>query len=171
MLGSRSIYHAGWKATTDHISTGVMDEEELAVGSRRFEEDHWELFDLRSDFSESTDRPNDTRRGCRRLQELWSAEAGRNQVFPVDDTFINRIGAFIPSAWPPGPSRTYLPGGGPVSDESIPATGEAMPRAAARGLATRRGIATGDTRNIVRTRWRGKQAASYAGGVRAYAAP
>ena len=121
MLGSRSIYHAGWKATTDHISTGVMDEEELAVGSRRFEEDHWELFDLRSDFSESTDVSAQHPDVARRLQELWSAEAGRNQVFPVDDTFINRIGAFIPSAWPPGPSRTYLPGGGPVSDESIPA--------------------------------------------------
>ena len=32
MMGSRSIYHEGWKATTNHISTGVLDEEELAVG-------------------------------------------------------------------------------------------------------------------------------------------
>ena len=30
MLGSRSIVHQGWKATTDYISTGVLDEEELA---------------------------------------------------------------------------------------------------------------------------------------------
>ena len=30
MMGSRSIYHEGWKATTNHISTGVLDEEELA---------------------------------------------------------------------------------------------------------------------------------------------
>jgi hypothetical protein len=34
MLGSRSIFHEGWKATTNHISTGVLDEEELAIGSR-----------------------------------------------------------------------------------------------------------------------------------------
>ncbi len=121
MLGSRSIYHAGWKATTDHISTGVMDEEELAVGSRHFEEDRWELFDLRSDFSESTDVSADHPDVTRRLQDLWAAEAGRNQVLPVDDTFINRVGALIPPAWPPGASRTYLPGGGPVADESIPA--------------------------------------------------
>ena len=55
MMGSRSIYHEGWKATTDHISTGVLDEEELAVGSRNFTEDRWELFDLSVDFSEAID--------------------------------------------------------------------------------------------------------------------
>ena len=46
MLGSRSIFHEGWKATTNHISTGVLDEEELAIGSRDFDDDRWELFDL-----------------------------------------------------------------------------------------------------------------------------
>lgn len=120
MLGSRSIYHDGWKATTDHISTGVVDEEELAVGSRRFDEDHWALFDLRGDFSESTDVAGEHPDVARRLRDLWMAEAGRNQVLPVDDTFVNRIGAFIPPAWPPGTSRTFLPGGGPVHDESVP---------------------------------------------------
>ena len=55
MMGSRSIYHEGWKATTDHISTGVLDEEELAIGSRDFAEDRWELFDLSADFSEAID--------------------------------------------------------------------------------------------------------------------
>ena len=56
MLGSRSIFHDGWKATTNHISTGVLDEEELAIGSRDFDEDRWELFDLSEDFSEAVDR-------------------------------------------------------------------------------------------------------------------
>ncbi|MGH9091587.1 MAG: arylsulfatase [Acidimicrobiales bacterium] len=121
MLGSRSIYHGGWKATTDHISTGVLDEEELAVGSRRFDDDHWALFDLEGDFSESSDVAGEHPEVARRLRELWLAEAGRNQVLPVDDTFVNRIGAFIPPAWPAGRSATYVPGGGPVHDESVPA--------------------------------------------------
>ena len=65
MLGSRSIYHEGWKATTNHISTGVLDEEELAVGSRDFADDRWELFDLdggllRSDWT----GPTTSRTGC-----------------------------------------------------------------------------------------------------------
>ncbi|HEX3946502.1 MAG TPA: arylsulfatase [Acidimicrobiales bacterium] len=120
MLGSRSIVHQGWKATTDHISVGVIDEEEAATGSRNFDDDHWALFDLRTDFSESTDVAADHPDVGRLLRERWLAEATRNQVLPVDDTFVNRIGALIPPAWPAGPDRTFRPGGSPVSDESIP---------------------------------------------------
>jgi arylsulfatase len=120
MLGSRSIYHRGWKATTDHISTGVLDEEELATGSRDFADDHWGLFDLREDFSESTDLSSEHPEIVRQLRELWRAEAERNQVLPVEDSFAERIRALIPPAWPPGRDRTFLPGGGPVSDESVP---------------------------------------------------
>jgi arylsulfatase A-like enzyme len=120
MLGSRSIFHQGWKATTNHISTGVLDEEELATGSRSFEDDTWELFDLTTDFSESTDRSEDEPAMVRRLAELWLSEAGRNQVLPIDDTFINRMGAFIPPTWPAGQHRIFMPGGGPIADESVP---------------------------------------------------
>ena len=120
MLGSRSIVHHGWKATTDHISVGVIDEEEAAIGSRVFDDDHWAVFDLRTDFSESTDVAAEHPDVARRLQERWLTEAGRNQVLPVDDTFVNRIGALVPPAWPPGTDRTFRPGGGPVFDESVP---------------------------------------------------
>jgi len=120
MLGSRSMYHDGWKATTDHISVGVLDEEELATGSRVFADDHWALFDLRRDFSESTDVSAEHPEVVRRLRELWLVEAGRNQVLPVEDSFTERIRALIPAAWPSGPDRTFLPGAGPVSDESVP---------------------------------------------------
>ena len=82
MMGSRSIYHEGWKATTNHISTGVLDEEELAVGSRNFDEDRWELFDLSADFSEAIDRADDEPERVRQLSDLWAAEAGRNNVLP-----------------------------------------------------------------------------------------
>jgi arylsulfatase len=121
MLGSRSIVHRGWKATTDFISTGVVDEEERATGSRRFEDDHWSLFDLRNDFSESTDKAAEHPELVRTLQELWLAEAGRNQVLPIDGTLVNRLGALIPPAWPSGRRRTFRPGGGPIADEAIPA--------------------------------------------------
>ncbi|MGO9457906.1 MAG: sulfatase-like hydrolase/transferase, partial [Acidimicrobiales bacterium] len=120
MLGSRAIFHAGWKATTDHISVGVLDEEAMAVGSRRFEDDRWALFDLAGDFSESTDVADANPDLLRQLEDLWWAEAGRNGVLPIDDTLVNRLNALVPPAWPAGPARTYVPGGGPVADESIP---------------------------------------------------
>jgi arylsulfatase A-like enzyme len=120
MLGSRSIFDNGWKATTNHISTGVLDEEELAVGSRNFEEDRWELFNLTDDFSEAIDRAGEEPERLRELCDLWDAEAARNQVLPVSDGMLDRFTGFIPPAWPAGSSRTFLPDAGPVHDESIP---------------------------------------------------
>jgi arylsulfatase A-like enzyme len=120
MLGSRSIYHDGWKATTDHISTGVLDEEELAIGSRTFADDRWELFNLDEDFSEAVDRSGDEPDRLRQLTELWSSEADRNQVLPISDGMLDRFGGMIPPTWPAGSSRTFLPGAGPVHDESVP---------------------------------------------------
>jgi arylsulfatase A-like enzyme len=120
MLGSRSIFHDGWKATTDHISTGVLDEEELAIGSRSFDEDRWELYNLTEDFSEALDRAGDEPERVRQLTELWSTEAARNQVLPISDGMLDRFGGMIPPTWPAGSSRTFHPGGGPVHDESVP---------------------------------------------------
>ena len=120
MMGSRSIYHEGWKATTNHILTGVLDEEELAVGSRNFDEDRWELFDLSADFSEAVDRADDEPERLEQLRQLWDAEAGRNHVLPISDGLVDRFAGFIPPVWPAGSSRVFRPGGGPVADESVP---------------------------------------------------
>jgi arylsulfatase len=120
MLGSRSIFHDGWKATTDHISSGVLDEEELAVGSRDFASDRWSLFDLGRDFSEAVDRAGEEPERLAQLTALWAAEADRNHVLPISDGMLDRFAGFIQPDWPAGSSRTYRPGGGPVHDESIP---------------------------------------------------
>ena len=120
MMGSRSIYHEGWKATTNHISSGILDEEELAVGSRNFDEDRWELFDLSVDFSEATDRADDEPERLQRLRDLWDAEAHRNNVLPISDGLVDRFGGFIPPVWPAGNACMFRPGGGPVADESVP---------------------------------------------------
>ena len=120
MLGSRSIFHGGWKATTNHISTGVLDEEELALGSRDFAQDRWELFDLSTDFSEAIDQADQEPARLQELTELWSAEAERNQVLPVFDGMLDRFAGMIHPTWPAGGAQTYHPGGGPVHDESIP---------------------------------------------------
>jgi hypothetical protein len=120
LLGSRSIVHGRWKATTDHVSAGVLDEEERVTGSRSFADDHWALFDLASDFAEATDVATDHPDVVARLSELWQAEAERNQVLPIADGLLSRLDVLIWPAWPPGADRVFRPGAGPVCDESVP---------------------------------------------------
>jgi arylsulfatase A-like enzyme len=165
MLASRSIYHRGWKATTNHVSSGVLHEEELMEGSRTLADDAWELFDLAGDFSESTDLSGARPDRVAALEELWLTEAVRNNVLPVDGTFLNRIGAMVPPAYPPGHDQTYRPGAGPVPDESIPVlfggftfTADVMvPDGGADGVV----FALGD--------WNGGYALAFAGGRLVYA--
>ncbi len=119
MLGSRSIVADGWKATTDHVSKGVMDEEKLLEGSRVFADDTWSLFRLADDFSEAHDLAAEHPDVLRELQELWTSEAERNQVFPLVDELIGRFAAVIPSPNAPGEHVVYRPAGGLVPDESV----------------------------------------------------
>src|SRR5262249_2849035 len=53
MVGSRAIYHQGWKATTNHIGRQLSVERELVPGSNNFDDDRWELFNLEQDFAEA----------------------------------------------------------------------------------------------------------------------
>jgi arylsulfatase len=119
MLGSRSIYCEGWKATTDHVSKGVMDEERLMEGSRAFETDTWALFNLEDDFSEAHDLAAERPELVTRLQERWVAEAGRNNVFPMSDDLIARVVAMMPVANGPRARAVYLPEASPVIDAQV----------------------------------------------------
>lgn len=120
MLGSRSVYFRGWKATTDHVSKGVADEERLLLGSRDLETDQWSLFDLDADFSESHDLAAAHPDVLRRLQDIWTIEAARNQVFPIADDLIGRITATLAQPNPPANRCVYRPGAGPVPDDALP---------------------------------------------------
>ena len=94
------IVHGRWKATTDHVSTGIIDEEERLTGSRRFDDDHWALFDLDSDFSEATDVAARHADVVETMRRLWLTEAERKAVLaasPVKgkyDEAIDRESAF-----------------------------------------------------------------------------
>ncbi len=120
MVGSRSIYHDGWKATTDHVSQGVLDEERLLIGSRDFATDVWTLYDLRADFAEARDLSAEEPAKLEELKQRWHVEAGRNNVFPLDDGLVQRLGAIIPAHYPPGNRSVFVPGGSRVHDEQVP---------------------------------------------------
>jgi arylsulfatase len=76
MLGSRSLWHDGWKAVTTHPTLS---------GWGHFEKDTWELYHTDVDRSEVHDLAAREPERLRELIALWYAEAGANGAFPLDD--------------------------------------------------------------------------------------
>jgi arylsulfatase len=106
MLGSRSIYHDGWKATTDHVGRQLTVELEALEGSRDFATDRWSLFRLDDDFAEADDLAAEHPEVVEELVQRWWSEAGRNQVLPLEDGFVQRAVAMEPNPPPPTARRT-----------------------------------------------------------------
>lgn len=120
MMGSRAIFADGWKATTDHVPVGVMDEDVLLTGSRDFETDRWSLFRLDEDFSEADDLAEQHPDVVEQLKEQWSNEAAANNVLPLLDSLIGRLAAAAQPQYPVGLTVTLYPQAGPVLDEALP---------------------------------------------------
>ena len=76
MLGSRGIWHDGWKAVTTHPTVS---------GWSHFNDDTWELYHTDTDRSELHDLAAEHPDKLRELINLWFAEAGANGAFPLDD--------------------------------------------------------------------------------------
>ena len=76
MLGSRGIWHDGWKAITTHPTLS---------GWGHFNDDTWELYHTDTDRAELHDLAAEHPEKLRELVNLWFAEAGENGVFPLDD--------------------------------------------------------------------------------------
>ncbi|MEV6491613.1 arylsulfatase [Actinoplanes sp. NPDC051633] len=76
MLGSRGIWHDGWKAITTHPTIS---------GWSNFNDDTWELYHVDTDRSESHDLAAEQPGKLRELVNLWYAQAGDNGAFPLDD--------------------------------------------------------------------------------------
>ena len=76
MLGSRAIWHDGWKAVTNHPTV---------AGWSHFNDDEWELYHVDVDRAELHDLGKENPDKLRELQNLWFAEAGANNAFPLDD--------------------------------------------------------------------------------------
>ena len=76
MLGSRAIWHDGWKAVTTHPTLS---------GWSNFEKDTWELYHVEVDRSELHDLAEAEPDRLQGLINLWYAEAGANGAFPLDD--------------------------------------------------------------------------------------
>jgi arylsulfatase A-like enzyme len=76
MLGSRSIWHEGWKAVTTHPTVS---------GWSDFNADEWELYNTDVDRAETRNLAAEQPDKLRELVNIWFSEAGANQAFPLDD--------------------------------------------------------------------------------------
>jgi hypothetical protein len=76
MLGSRSIWHDGYKAVTTHPTLS---------GWSQFAADTWELYHVDVDRAELDDLAEQEPERLLELINLWYAEAGANGAFPLDD--------------------------------------------------------------------------------------
>jgi arylsulfatase len=101
MLGSRGIWHDGWKAVTTHPTLS---------GWGNFNDDTWELYHLDTDRSELHDLAAEHPAKLRELVNLWYAEAGDNGAFPLDDrSALEIITTPRPLLSPPRDRYIYFP--------------------------------------------------------------
>ena len=108
MLGSRAIWHDGWKAVTNHPSIS---------GWSHFNDDEWELYHTDVDRAEVHNLAAGQPDKLRELVNLWFAEAGANEGFPLDDRSPVEIGMTPrPQLAKPRQRYRYYPDVAPVPE-------------------------------------------------------
>ena len=117
MFGSRAIYHRGWKAVTYHPIGPIYDDG--LDPNAPFDDDVWELYDVRTDLSEVTDLASAHPARVAELVELWWREAERNHVLPLDNRVLWTL---VHPRQTPRHARTrarYFPGGAQVPESAV----------------------------------------------------
>ena len=89
IFGNRAIYNDGWLAGTVHRAAW-----EFKV-RRPLEDDIWELYDTRADFSLANDLAAKNPEKLKELQDLFLKEAVKYSVLPLDDRLTERFDAAL----------------------------------------------------------------------------
>ncbi len=96
MFGNRAIYHDGWVAATPPPQPpwlmGTAKMPEVLNGYK------WELYNIAEDFTENNDLAAKFPDKLKELQQLFLVEAQKYQVFPLDNTVLERGLAERPSS-------------------------------------------------------------------------
>ena len=106
MFGSRAIYHDGWIASAPPIRapwdlTLAEPPTDVMNGFR------WELYDLNEDWTQANDLAAKMPDKLRDMQQLFTMEATKYQVFPLDDTRLTRF-ISAQAELLPRPDRVHL---------------------------------------------------------------
>jgi arylsulfatase len=104
IFGNRAIYHDGWMANTVPAVTpweGVRGKPPVDVMNGY----KWELFNLAEDPTQTNDLSAKEPERLRMMQELWTMEATRNNVFPLNNSQLPILTAERPG---PAAGRTQF---------------------------------------------------------------
>ncbi|MER6251435.1 arylsulfatase [Streptomyces sp. NPDC001584] len=108
MLGTRGIWHKGWKAVTTHPAIS---------GWGNYSQDTWELYHTDEDRSELHDLAEQEPQRLTELIGLWFYEAGVNHALPLDDrAALEILSTPRPRLTPPRNRYTYRPGGSEIPE-------------------------------------------------------
>jgi len=112
MLGSRGIWHKGWKAVTEH---GPIS------GIGHFDKDKWQLFHTDEDRSEAHDLSDQMPDKTKEMADLWLSEAKKYNVLPLNDMTALELfttpGLIYHVPVPKSGQYTYYPGTSPVPEQ------------------------------------------------------
>jgi arylsulfatase A-like enzyme len=117
MFGNRGVYFKGWSAVTKHRTPWQL------VGGTvpAFDDDVWELYDGRTDYSQARDLSAQDPERLHELQRLWLIEAVKYNVLPIDDRTGDRLNPEL--AGRPtlirGNSQMFFAGMGRLSESSV----------------------------------------------------
>jgi arylsulfatase len=115
MVGTRGIWHEGWKASTEHAPA--------PSGQGHFNEDRWQLFHVEQDRAEAHDLADQHPEKVRKLAALWLAEARKNKVLPLVDLGVQGLHELEYHAAPPTGGRfVYYPGTTEIPEASAART-------------------------------------------------
>jgi arylsulfatase A-like enzyme len=89
MFGNRGVYHDGWVACTRHSIPWLM------VPLPPLSKDTWELYHVAEDFSQAHDLATQNPAKLKELQDLFTKEAIKNHVLPIDDRRSERFNAAL----------------------------------------------------------------------------
>jgi arylsulfatase len=113
MLGTRAIWHQGWKAAA--LTPAAPN----AWGD--FAEQRWELFDTENDPTECHDLADEHPAKLRELVALWWTEAGRYQALPLESRdAVEILTTERPQLSKPRDRYIYYPGGAEIPESVAP---------------------------------------------------
>jgi len=115
MVGTRGIWHKGWKAATLHAP--------IPSDQGNFDKDVWQLFNVEEDRSEAHDLAAKHPEKVKELQALWMVEAKKNNVLPLIDISVDLVHELEFHAAPPASGRYFFyPGTTEVPEATAPRT-------------------------------------------------
>jgi len=85
IAGNRAIYNDGWLARTVHKAP--WEQKPRAA----LDKDVWELYDVRNDFSLSSDLAAKNPKKLKEMQDLFMKEAETHHALPIDDRLFERL--------------------------------------------------------------------------------